>query len=538
MIVVEEFSAEIIKIILSMTFTGSIISLLLFILKPIIKDKLPKAFQYYMWFSVVAALMLPVSKIIVIPISDYSMKPIKSVYDIAQGISDTVSEKSLNYVSASQYGDVQNISQTTYFPSAAVFLYVLWQSGMLLVLGFHVICYVSYIRRINKHNISADQQETALLNSLSGKNSLRIYKNTLVNTPILIGFLHPAIILPNKKYEDTKLRNIFMHEIVHMKRHDIFIKWLLIFVGAIHWFNPFVYLARREMNKACELACDETVIKKFGIREMQLYGDTLISVAADSIRKMPLSITMFEDKKNLKERLDAIMKHKKFSKRTVITASAILITIVCAILGSSTLYGAESNHNYADNFPLPEDQKRMKESELKKALCDYDEKNIVKASVYLNELDGETANAYIHIVYQEKNPDSQMQNELKSLVSEKLGLDTQNIYVDYIDLVSFTSDDTENEYSHAKRMKESELKKTLCDYDKQNIVAATVFLSDLDGEITNAYINIVCKEKNPDLEMQNEIKSLVSEELGLSTQNIYVDYIDLDSYTSDGMARN
>lgn len=126
---------------------------------------------------------------------------------------------------------------------------------------------------------------------------MRLYKNATVETPILIGFFRPAVILPDKKYEDKKLRNILIHEMIHMKRYDILVKWLLIFIGSIHWFNPLVYFVRREINKACELACDESVIKRFDISEMQLYGDTLIAVAADSIRKMPLSITMFDDKK-------------------------------------------------------------------------------------------------------------------------------------------------------------------------------------------------------------------------------------------------
>lgn len=77
MTVVEEYSIEIIEFIFSMTFTGSIISFVLFILKPLIKDKLPKSFQYYMWFSVVIALMFPISKIIVIPISNHSVIPTK-----------------------------------------------------------------------------------------------------------------------------------------------------------------------------------------------------------------------------------------------------------------------------------------------------------------------------------------------------------------------------------------------------------------------------------------------------------------------------
>ena len=111
----------------------------------------------------------------------------------------------------------------------------------------------------------------------------------------------------------------------------------------VHWFNPLVYFVRREMNKACELACDESVIKRFDNSELHKAflssipiicfwschsGNTLIVVAADSIRTRSLSITMIEDKKNLKERLDAIMKHKTCSKRTVIAASVILVMTV------------------------------------------------------------------------------------------------------------------------------------------------------------------------------------------------------------------
>lgn len=442
MTVVEEYSVEIIKLILSMTFTGSIISFFLFILKPIIIDKLPKSFQYYMWFSVVIALMLPVSKIIEIPISNHSVMSTKSMYAIAQWISDTASEKPINLVFTSQNENEQNIRQITYFPSTAVILFVFWQLGMILVLGFNIICYVSYVRKLNKHNISTDRQEIELLNNLLGrKNILRLYKNAIVKTPISIGFFCPAVILPNQKYEDMKLRNILMHEIIHIKRYDIFVKWLLIFVGAIHWFNPLIYFVRREMNKACELACDESVIKRFDISEKQQYGDTLIAIAADSIRKMPFSITMFDDKKNLKERLDAIMKHKKHSKKTVIAASVIMVAIVCAILGFSTLHDIENEYNYADNYPLPQDQKHIKEIELKNVLRNYDKKNIAEAYVFLSDSDDEITNAYITIICQEKNPNSEMQGGIKSLASEELGLDIQNIYVDYIDFESYTSNE-------------------------------------------------------------------------------------------------
>lgn len=192
MTIVEEYSVEIMKLILLMTFTGSIISIFLFILKPVIKDKLPKSFQYYMWLSVVIAFMLPVSKMIVIPISNQSVMPMKSI---------------------------NNIQQSTNFPSIAVILFVFWQLGMILFLGFHMICYVLYVRKLNKHNRSAKRQEIELLNSLlKRKNSLRLYKNAIVKTPLSIGIFRPVVILPNKKYEDRELRNILMHEMIRHKK--------------------------------------------------------------------------------------------------------------------------------------------------------------------------------------------------------------------------------------------------------------------------------------------------------------------------------
>ena len=435
MTVVEEYSAEIIKHILSMTFTGSIISFLLFLLKPIIKDKLPKSFQYYMWFSAVIALMIPVSTVVMIPVSNNSAMSMTSTYDIAQWISDTASKKPVNLAFKPQNENEQCLS-------IAVVLFVLWQLGMILVLVFHIVCYALYARSLNKHNICANRKEIELLNNLlKRKNTLLLYKNPTVEIPILTGLFRPAVILPNKKYEDLRLRNILMHEITHMKRYDILVKRLLILVGAIHWFNPLVYFVRREINKACELACDESVIKKFNNIEMQQYGDTLITVAADSIKKMPLLTTMLEDKKNLKERLDAIMKQKQHSKRTVIAASVFLVIIVCAILGLNTLHRIESEQHYADNYPLPQDQKHIKEIELKNVLRNYDKKNIAEAYIFLSDLDDEITNAYITIICHEKNPSSEMQNEIKSLASENLELDIQNIYVDYIDFESFTSNE-------------------------------------------------------------------------------------------------
>lgn len=307
---------------------------------------------------------------------------------------------------------------------------------------------MSYIQRLNKYKVSAESQEIELLKNLLVKKSrLRLYKSSIVVTPILVGAVFPSVILPDKKYEDKNLQNILVHEITHMKRGDILVKWLLIFIGAIHWFNPLVYLVRREINKACELACDESVIKRCDVGEKQWYGDTLIAVAADSIRKIPLSITMCEDKKNLRERLNAIMKYKKHSKGTVVIATVSLIILVCSILGFNIVYSIENLYKsnvYADNYFSPQDQKRIKENELREVLRNYDKENIAEAYVFFNETDGEITSAYITIVCPQKKLNLGMQRGIKALVSEEIRLDIKNIHVDYLDMESFISNERVN----------------------------------------------------------------------------------------------
>ncbi len=77
---------------------------------------------------------------------------------------------------------------------------------------------------------------------------------------MLIGFFRPRIILPTHELEDKELFYIFVHELIHYKQRDMFYKWLIQIVMCAHWFNPFIYLLEKEVNKSCELSCDEKVI--------------------------------------------------------------------------------------------------------------------------------------------------------------------------------------------------------------------------------------------------------------------------------------
>src|SRR5207248_3646996 len=74
------------------------------------------------------------------------------------------------------------------------------------------------------------------------------------------------------------LRYVFLHELAHIKRHDILAGWLMAVLQIAHWFNPLVWLASYRMRADRELACDALALSYARENENQRYGDTIIKL--------------------------------------------------------------------------------------------------------------------------------------------------------------------------------------------------------------------------------------------------------------------
>ena len=84
---------------------------------------------------------------------------------------------------------------------------------------------------------------------------------------------------------------------------------------------------------------------------------------------------------------------------------------------------------YADETAI-ERQRHMKIIEVQQALCDYDKDNIVKAYVYVGDSDDEIIAANVFLVIKNEITDTDEQ-ELKAIAAELLGIDAQNVYIQY-----------------------------------------------------------------------------------------------------------
>ncbi len=333
---------ELFRTILTMSLSGSLIAILLFLFKPFIKGKISKTIQYYMWAVVLLLLLIPISfempngnKPEAMP---YISQPI-TIHDIVRKYIITAEEEtdSVSYASEITKHNTDEINKAMSFPIltrlTAFMIPLLWILGTLIFLCIHLFGYFRFKRFILKSCKTVTDTDIAIFKLLSPKANVTVYKSVVSSTPMLLGIFSPKLILPDREYSNTQLENIFAHELIHLKRFDIVIKWLTLFANALHWFNPVIYFTRKEIDRACELSCDECVIKKLNNQEKQAYGETLLIVAQEN--RLPtgaLSVTMCEEKKMLRTRLLSIMGHgKKYKYRVAVTIALFIFVIAGAV---------------------------------------------------------------------------------------------------------------------------------------------------------------------------------------------------------------
>ena len=324
--------SEIIRAILVMSVSGSLLALLLFAMKPLVKNRLPKSAQYYLWLVVIAALLLPVSRLVVLPESKTPIPSISETIDRYVVNAAEVTERLRAFEVKSPDGsigmlisdaaDIETLvldSRITELMDICAWLYPL---GVILVLAFYLYAYSAFVIKLKRTNIITDIDCP-----------LPVYRNAKATTPMLIGLFKPVIVLPDCEYMDAQLRAVLLHELTHLRRKDVLVKWLSLLACAVHWFNPIVWLSRREINRTCELACDAEVIRGLDAEGKQNYGDTLIRVAAESkTSHAVISTTMCEEKKTLKERLEAIMKNKKHTCIALIASVVLIVAVSSAAI--------------------------------------------------------------------------------------------------------------------------------------------------------------------------------------------------------------
>ena len=355
---------EFIKILLSLSVSGALLLLLILGLKPLYKNRFSKRWQYYVWIIVALRFLLPFTPdttIVGSLFEKFDTAAITNEIPTSPNVPVPVNLGSNNTEPIQTNREITDTAMREPF-NIYVCLFFIWSASALVLFVRKITVYQGFIQYIKAGN--KEVSDIKILNLLSDceeklniRTRVELSCNPLVASPMLMGFFRPRIVLPVREFEDKELSYIFVHELTHYKQRDMFYKWLIQIVVCVHWFNPFVYLLEKEVNKSCELSCDEKVITILDEKAKREYGDTLISfLKSNNLYKSSLaSVTLTEGAEQLKERLGAIMNFKSMTK----TIQILTVILTLFILSGAVLIGgypisAATDYKVTSKSSIPE----------------------------------------------------------------------------------------------------------------------------------------------------------------------------------------
>lgn len=336
----------------SVSVSAALLTSILLLLRPLYRHLFSKCWQYYIWLIVVARFLIPWNpgNGIVGNLFHQAQEALADAgqrKDAAQS-SLMQEQQSVDQQPLTQEQALQNtaiLSQQTNQNGITenndsrrnhtVVVQAVWLPTALVLIVRKITVYQSFVKYLKAasspvENMNRLEAFGKIIEQNHVKRMVGLYTNCLTASPLLVGLIHPAVVLTQAELSDTEFYYTVLHELTHYRRRDLFYKWLVQITVCLHWFNPFAYLMAREVNRMCELSCDEAVTKHMGAECRRAYGDTLLHAAGTGgfYKNSLVSITLGGGKQLLKERLGELMKVKKRSKRVTAAAlaAAVLLT--------------------------------------------------------------------------------------------------------------------------------------------------------------------------------------------------------------------
>jgi bla regulator protein blaR1 len=106
-----------------------------------------------------------------------------------------------------------------------------------------------------------------------------ILQSSEVSGPCLAGLIQPCLLVPpdlSEQFSKKEIRLIFLHEMAHLRRRDLWLNVLLEAVRTVHWFNPVVGWVLRRWREDREEACDVHALSVDRGVSKVLYGQVLL----------------------------------------------------------------------------------------------------------------------------------------------------------------------------------------------------------------------------------------------------------------------
>ena len=210
---------------------------------------------------------------------------------------------------------------------------LIWLAGLAYFSAATIRNIIIYRKKISDAQ-AINGEEVAIFNGclkrMKLNKTVRLLESSSILSPVVVGWLTPCIILPKhlmRALNREQLEFVLLHEINHIKRHDILFNWSICAVQILHWFNPLLWYSGLIIRRDLEAACDAGVLKELKPERRRLYGATLIELSDVLQLNQPsiIAVGILENHRELADRITMIKHFKRFNLKTASLFSIILV---------------------------------------------------------------------------------------------------------------------------------------------------------------------------------------------------------------------
>lgn len=206
-------------------------------------------------------------------------------------------------------------------------LLIIWVFVAFVKIGKFLLEYKSTERVLSMFPERKDMQCSRVMQRVfeeTGKqHDVTICYSEGIHMPMGMGIRKWRIYLPKQEYTDKELYYILLHEYTHFLNGDLFVKVLSYILCCIFWWNPFVYLTKKDLDKSLEKKCDLSIVEKLSIYESADYLQTIVDSLKASYGKKQFfgvhySVSLGNGKNDeMTERFRIVLENKKNEKKNI-----------------------------------------------------------------------------------------------------------------------------------------------------------------------------------------------------------------------------
>lgn len=334
---------------LKTSLLGALVIAALLALKPFWRERYRAKTRCWLWLALALFLLFPVdfsvknAPVQAAPPKDYTLfvgtdkTTIQSTDNLFGDMAERSGQTSTQVRDSIIARPVTDPAQKTtrYIPVTTLLFYgyLAGAAAFLLYLGVSYALFRRTVRRW-KRDVSRADYAFLLCDTARelGVKEPQMLVCEAITTPAVTGFFRPTLLLPHERYDLNDLRYILRHELCHLKRHDMLLKFVLLLANTMHWFDPMVYLMLRQADEDIELACDSAATDGLERAERAAYSRTLLAAVQSNVRALPATTCFGGTVERLKRRITNVLgAQKKRGLGVVALVLALTLTAGCAV---------------------------------------------------------------------------------------------------------------------------------------------------------------------------------------------------------------